>query len=74
MGFARTAGTSIGLLVRTPPASQIHASHQQVSALFPSPEQNCIQICDWLREFPSSLFSFGLLSGLDANAEQKDDL
>ncbi len=74
MGFVRTVGTSIGLEVRTSPASQIHVSHQQVSALFPSPEQSCIQICDWLREFPSSSFSFRLLCDFDGNAEQKDGL
>ena len=56
------------------PASQIHAPHRQDFALFPPPEQNCIQIYDWLREFPSGLFSFRLLLGREGDAEQKDDL
>ena len=54
-------------------AYQIYISNRQVSALFPPPEQNCIRMCDWLREIPSSLFSFRLLGGVDGNAEQKDE-
>ncbi len=56
------------------PAFQNHVPYRQVSALFPSSEQNCIRICDWLRETPSSLFSFRLLCGLNGSAEQKDGL
>lgn len=56
------------------PAFHKLVPYRQDSALFPSSEQNCIRICDWLREIPSSMFSFRLLCGLNGNAEQKVDL
>ena len=74
MDFRKTTRAGFSCVGLCPPAAQIDVSHRQDIALFPPPEQNRIQICDWLREFPSSLFSFRLLIGPNGNAEQKDSL